>query len=287
MTKPPGPAATEAPSILTKAFDVLNAFNQNERVMTLSELARASGLPKSTVHRLLARLVEFGALEHHRSGYKLGLGLLQLGATTPAAKMRDQAIPSLVALQRWTRQTVTFAVLRDFDAVYLEKLAPTDSPATLTSIGSRLPANCTAIGKALLAQEDLDDLAAFLPPQLPNMTPYSITDVGEFVEHLRIVRREGIAREHDEAQIGLGGIAAPVIVNGFAIGAIAIGYSSSAPVSGRFDAALRDTTAQLSAYLRSYVGAATDRERIDRERMFPRTISDPPPWEASLTTRQP
>ena len=93
--------STEVASILNKAFDLLYAFNENTRVMTLSELARASGLPKSTVHRLLARLVDLGALEHHRSGYKLGLGLLQLGSTTPAANMRDLATPILVALQRW------------------------------------------------------------------------------------------------------------------------------------------------------------------------------------------
>ena len=53
---------TEVASILNKAFDLLYAFNDNSRVMTLSELARASGLPKSTVHRLLARLVDLGAL---------------------------------------------------------------------------------------------------------------------------------------------------------------------------------------------------------------------------------
>ncbi|WP_244332602.1 IclR family transcriptional regulator [Gordonia polyisoprenivorans] len=268
-----GVGAKETPSILTKAFDVLYAFNQNERVMTMSQLARASGLPKSTVHRLLARLVELGAIEHHRSGYKLGLGLMQLGATTPAAKMRDQAIPYLVALQRWSRQTVTFAVLREFDVVYLEKLAPADSPSTRVSIGARLPSNCTAIGKALLSYEDLDDLADFLPLRLHQMTPHSITDADDLIEHLRVVRREGIAREHNEAQMGLEGVAAPVVVNGFAVGAIAINYGPNAPASGRVDAALRDTTAQLSAHLRSYVVGAPEHELL-----VPRTLSDPPPW---------
>ena len=263
----------ETPSILTKAFDVLNSFNQHERVMTLSQLARASGLPKSTVHRLLARLVELGALEHHRAGYKLGLGLLQLGATTPAAMMRDQAIPHLVALQRWSRQTVTFAVLREFDVVYLEKLAPADSPSTLASIGGRLPANCTAVGKALLAHEDLDDLAGFLPLRLPQLTPHSITKADAFVEHLRIVRREGIAREHNEAQMGLDGVAVPVMVNNVAVGAISITHGPNSPAGGQLDAALRNTTAQLSGELRSYLAAAPGRDRI-----VPRTLSDPPPW---------
>ncbi len=135
--------------------------------MTLSELSRASGLPKSTVHRLLSRLVDLGAVEHHRSGYKIGMGLLQLGASTPAGYMRDLAMPHLTKLHQWTGQTVLMGALRDFDVVYLEKLAQRDSPASIVTIGSRLPANCTALGKALLAYENLDDLADFLPPHCP------------------------------------------------------------------------------------------------------------------------
>ena len=65
--------AETRPSILSKAFDLLRAFNSGERVMTLSELSRASGLSKSTVHRLLARLIDLGAIEHHRAGYRVGL----------------------------------------------------------------------------------------------------------------------------------------------------------------------------------------------------------------------
>jgi len=185
----------ETPSILSKAFDVLRAFNPHQRVMTLTELSRASGLPKSTVHRLLARLVELGAVEHHRSGYKIGLGLLELGASTHAGYMRDLALPYLSRLHRWSGQTVHFGVLRQFDVVYLEKLATTDTRSSIATVGSRLPANCTAIGKALLAFEDLDDLADFLPSPMPMMTPKSITDVGMLLAELRKVRDEGIARE--------------------------------------------------------------------------------------------
>lgn len=271
----------EVASILSKAFDLLYAFNENERVMTLSQLSRASGLPKSTVHRLLARLVELGALEHHRSGYKLGLGLLQLGATTPAAKMRDQAIPFLVALQRWSQQTVTCAVLRDFDVVFIERLAPVDGALRLASIGSRLPANCTATGKALLAQEDLDDLASFLPQRLPQLTQHSIVDADVFVEHLRVVVKDGVARESEETQLGLDSIGMPVMVNGLAVGAIAITGPTGMPMGGRVEEALRQTVGQVAAQCTAYVAADSQRERL-----VPRTISDPAPWDMAHVTRR-
>src|SRR4051794_26790872 len=133
-SRPEGPS-NESPSILSKAFELLRAFNSAERVMTLSELSRAAHLPKSTVHRLLARLVELDAVEHHGDGYKLSLGLMQLGATTPAASMRDLALPYLAGLHRWTGETVHFGVLRQFDVVYLEKLAPANSPSELSRVG--------------------------------------------------------------------------------------------------------------------------------------------------------
>lgn len=240
-----GSQGAEAPSILTKAFDLLHAFNPHERVMTLSELSRASGLPKSTVHRLLARLVELGAVEHHRSGYKIGVGLLQLGAATPAGYMRDLAMPYLANLHRWTGQTVAFAVLREFDVVYLEKLAPKDSPSSIAQVGSRLPANCTAIGKALLSYENLDDLADFLPSPMPGMTPQSLTDVPTLIAELRTARHEGVARETDEAQLGLSCVAAPLVMRGFAVGAVSVGFPTDTAMSNQLESALRDTAAQV------------------------------------------
>lgn len=255
----------EPPSILTKAFDLLRAFNPHERVMTLSELARASGLPKSTVHRLLARLVELGAVEHHRSGYKIGLGLLQLGAGTPAGYMRDLGLPHLGQLQRWSSATVHFAVLRQFDVVYLEKLAIRDSPASITSIGGRLPANCTAIGKALLAHENFDDLAAFLPNPLPRMTARSVTDVSVLIDQLRRVRDSGIAREDGEAQPGLACIATPVLLNGFAVGAVSLGFAAGTELPAQAERALVTTARRISEDVDT--GLADGREH-----WFPREI---------------
>lgn len=261
------PAAidVEPPSILTKAFDLLRAFNPYQRVMTLSELSRASGLPKSTVHRLLARLVELGAVEHHRSGYKLGLGLLQLGAGTPAGYMRDLALPYLAQLHRWSSASVHFAVLRQLDVVYLEKLAGKDSRSTITNVGSRLPAHCTAIGKALLAYEDLDDLAALLPSPLPAMTTHSITRVDALIAELRTVRDEGVAREQSEAQLGLACMAAPVVMNGFAIGAVSVGYPAELPAPGRLEEALKVTTAKIVADVDEGLAQG-------REHWFPREV---------------
>lgn len=225
---------------------MLRAFNAKDRVMTLSELARAAQLPKSTVHRLLGRLIELDAIEPHRDGYKISLGVLQIAANAPALAMRDLAMPYLVALHRWTSQTVHLGVLRKFDVVYLEKLALPHAPIGLTTVGARLPANCTAIGKALLAGEDLEDLAAFLPSPMPMLTPASIREIPALIGQLRSVRESGLAREENESMIGVTCIAAPVIVHGFTVGAISIAQESEEPWNPKTETALRDAVARLS-----------------------------------------
>jgi DNA-binding IclR family transcriptional regulator len=252
QTPTPVPAAG-APSILSKAFDLLRAFNAQERVMTLSELARASRLPKSTVHRLLARLIELDAVEHLGDGYRLSVGLIQLSATTPAASLRDLAMPYLAGLHRWTGETVHLGVLRQFDVVYLEKLARSNSPVLLSRVGARLPANCTAIGKALLAWEDLDDLARSWPRPMPMLTQSSIRNVDQLIEQLRDIKDRGIAREHDEAQPGLACVAAPVVVDGFALGAVSIGYRSQTALHHQVEAALRVTAGQIARESRAWL----------------------------------
>jgi DNA-binding IclR family transcriptional regulator len=225
---------------------LLGAFNSNERVMTLSELSRASALPKSTVHRLLARLIDLDAVEHHRGGYKISLGLMRLGVTTPAGSMRDTALPHLADLYHWTGETIHLAVLRQFDVVYMERIARPDSPPSISSVGARLPANCTAIGKALLAWEDLEDLADFLPSPMPKLTPWSVSDVDQLLKELRDIKEHGVAAERNQAQPGLACVAAPIIVNGFAIGAVSVSHRAEKTLNRQVITGLRDTVTRIT-----------------------------------------
>lgn len=238
------------PSILSKAFDLLHAFNSSARVMTLSELSRASGLSKSTVHRLLARLIELGAIEHHRAGYRVGLDMFRLAAATPASAARDLAMPHLADLHLRTGHTVHLGILRQFDVVYLEKVGryhPTPDPS---GVGGPLLANCTAIGKALLAHENLNDLGDFLPDPMAALTPHSVTDVARLVSQLRVIRQDGLARECEEARLGLACMASPIMVGGLAIGAISLAYPAETRPDPRTGTVLLDATAHLAKEIR-------------------------------------
>ena len=241
--------ADSAPSILSKAFELLRSFNSNERVMTLTELSAASGLAKSTVHRLLARLIDLGAIEHHRGGYKIGIEIFRLGVTTPAAGMRDTAISHLAALHRLTRHTVHLGILRGYDVVFLERLSISTTLSALSGVGGRLPANCTALGKAILAYEDPADLESFLPNPMRRMTAASVTDPSVLVAQLADVRRTGLAHERGEVQPGLACTAAPLVINGMAVGAISVSVPGAAVLEPRSEAALRETATLIDREL--------------------------------------
>ncbi|AHC26136.2 hypothetical protein TS71_07975 [Mycolicibacterium neoaurum] len=258
------PSVHDSPSILSKAFELLRAFNQTARVMTLSELARASDLPKSTVHRLLARLIELDVVEQSGHGYRLGVSLLKLSATTPVAGLRELAAPHLSALLNYTRHPVRLGILRGLDVVCVEKLSPRGPAAEPSEIGSRWPATCTALGKALLAHDDPEQLRARLSLGLPRMTPRSVSDVDDLLVQLRRTRANGLAYADGEARLGVACIAAPILVHPGSprvVAALSVSFPSGTADFAKIEGAVRHSAGRLSA------DAATN--IVSRERWLP------------------
>lgn len=240
-------------SILSRAFDLLNAFDSSSRVLTLNELAAITGLPKSTVHRLARRLTELGAIEQHRSGFRIGLRMLRYGNIAPALGMRDRALPYLISLQRVTRQPAHLAVLRGCDVVYLDKVT-CSTVQVRPEIGTRLPATCTAVGKAMLAFEDPETVEAVLPQSpLPALTPASVRGRDAMLGQLAAARHDGIASEREEAQRGYACIAAPLLVNGYPVGGISVCHPSAVPLPRGAANALREAAHAISLAIARHV----------------------------------
>lgn len=251
----------ESPSILAKAFDLLRAFDASHRVMTLTELSRAANLPKSTVHRLLARLVELDAIEHIGEGYRVSVSLAQLASFAPANLMRELALPHMARLHEWSGQTVVLGVLRDFDVVVLEQVGSLEWHSQRVLVGARLPATSAALGKALLAWDPRDVLETVLPRPLPAVTPASITDPDVLLDQLRHVRADNLARQFDETLEGVAGIASAIIIQGDAVGALGLIYPSSTRLRPQAPDALRTTAARLAVQIRETLAAAGQERR--------------------------
>ncbi|MGX4710449.1 IclR family transcriptional regulator [Rhodococcus ruber] len=242
----PDDRATSA-SLLGRAFEILGVFTQSRRSMTLSELARGSGLPKSTTHRLLAMLQEVGAVERIDDRYQVGLRLFSVGICSAEVELRDAALPFLERIHRATRQTVNLAVLRGHDVVYLAKTTGGATP-TPASVGGRLPAHATAVGKALLAHTPVDPDGSRSHPLVPR-TPATIVRPDDLHACLEGVRLRGHAIDREEAAKGLACIGVPVLVGGEAIAAISVAFPSGYGSGEQLVSPLREASAAIGRSL--------------------------------------
>jgi IclR family acetate operon transcriptional repressor len=200
-------------SSVRNAARVLKAYSRTDRELGVSQLARRLGLGVSTVHRVLATLVEEGLLERGEHGtYRLGLQVYELGVTVfPNLDLHEAALPVLASLRETTGESVQMGVLDGLDVVYVARL---DGPRTVRIFhraGHRLPAHATSTGKILLAHLPAEILKARLVDWQPaRLTPHTVTDRGALLDQLQRVAERGWAQNIEESALGAVSVAAPV-----------------------------------------------------------------------------
>ena len=150
---------------LERGLAILSSFTSDSSVLGISEVARIVGLSRSTAHRYVATLARLGYLQQDPATkrYRLGPRVLDLGfAAIHSMDLREIAMPYLQRLSDETGFTVNMAVLDGHEVVYIERCRtsrPGQRDIDLNlHVGSRLPAYCTALGKALLAFLPEDEL---------------------------------------------------------------------------------------------------------------------------------
>jgi DNA-binding IclR family transcriptional regulator len=214
--------ATVEPATPTAVIDrislVLDAFEGPGR-LTLAQIVRRTGLPRSSAHRMLDRLVQLRWLRRSGRDYELGMRLVELGSlAVHQDRLVRAASPLLGELHRATGLVVHLAVLDGADVVYLEKVGDRMIGAIPTRVGGRQPAHCTAVGKAILAYRD-EETAVDLQAR---KTKYSIASSSQLAVELAKVRAHGIAFEREESLLGYGCVAAPIGGPGDAVAAVSV-----------------------------------------------------------------
>jgi IclR family transcriptional regulator, acetate operon repressor len=202
-------------TLLARAASIVGAFDEPSPVLSLAELTARTGLPKSTVHRIVAELLDLRILEWQESGvsgagYHLGMWLFERGELVPVHRsLSDAALPVMEDLREATRQRIHLAVLDGVDVVYVEILG-TGGLEVVSRTGGRLPAHATGVGKAMLAYSPAATVQARIEAGLPRLTPRTISTSGGLVRELRKIRSVGMALDLEEAQLGVSCVAAPV-----------------------------------------------------------------------------
>jgi DNA-binding IclR family transcriptional regulator len=238
-------------AVLDRAFRVLDAFRTGSE-LTLDELATRSGLARSTAHRLAGQLVRLGLLERSHRGWRLGMTLFELGQLVPRQqRLRDVALAYMEDLYEATKETVQLAVLDESEVLYVEIISGHRKVATPSRRGGRMPAHCTALGKAILAFSD-DVGRAWIERHSPleTRTAWTLADPAALARELQDIRRAGVAYDREESTPGLVCVAAPLLS---ADGTARAAMSVSMPARGRI------TPAQVAPAVRTG-GRALSRE---------------------------
>lgn len=209
--------------MLGRAFQVLDAFAPRDSRLSLAELARRTGLPKGTLHRMTGQLVEVGALERAGDGYRLGLHLFELARMVPVQRrLREAALPFMEDLYEATHETVHLGVLRDLDVVYVERIAGHRQVYCPTRVGGRMPAYCTSLGKAMLAFSDPAIIDMVIESGLRALSPHTITVPRLLRQQLVRARAEGVAFDQEESVQGVVCVAAPVLRDDEVVAALSV-----------------------------------------------------------------
>jgi DNA-binding IclR family transcriptional regulator len=208
-----GRSSTPGRSVTSRALAVLDAFDTRAPRLSLSEITERSGMPLTTVHRLLAELTAWGALTRRADGrYEIGRKLWDLGLLAPVQlELRQVAAPFLLDVHTATRDTVHLAVREGTRALYVERISGRESVPVVSQVGSRLPLHATGVGKVLLAAAP-DDVAEAVLRAPTRETRHTVVDPGRLRREIAEVRRRGYARTAEEMSLGALSVAVPVRV---------------------------------------------------------------------------
>ncbi len=198
---------------LERGLRILQLFSHTNRMCSAAEMARALKIPRSTAFRLAQTLEHLGFLERENDAYHIGPAVLRLGfAYIASLELTDLARAAVERLRDETGHSAQLVIRDGCDVVVVLKAsAPSVFTSTVT-VGTRLPAHATVLGRVLLCETDDTALAALYPePDLPKATsPRAPKTLAALKKLLRGDRANGFALSESFFEPGVSAVAAPV-----------------------------------------------------------------------------
>jgi IclR family pca regulon transcriptional regulator len=226
---------TEYIAGLEKGLAVIEAFGQRQSALTVSEASEAVGISRAAARRCLLTLQHLGYADYDGKYYRLSPRVLRLGhAYVNSSPLPRFVQPIIEATSERTQRSMSVAVLDGSDVLVIARALVRRSLSSGLGIGSRLPAYCSANGRALLSEWPDSDIQRLLK-QAPirRLTAYTKTGASDILKEIRAVRGRGYALNDQEVEIGVRTIAVPIHSRS---GQIAASLSMSAPPDGSDDA---------------------------------------------------
>jgi len=205
---------SESVRAVERALEILLCFTRETPELSMSQIAEQVGMHKSTVHRLLATLERKRFVERDplTGIYRPGIRLFQMAyLTLEGNDLRQLAKPLLRQLCEKHGENVNLAVLNEAEVVYLEVIESSQRVKLAAVTGQRLPAFCTASGKAILAFMTDEAVRQVLARGMPEYTRCTISNQDSFFENLLNARKLGFAMSDQEFEEGINAVAAPIL----------------------------------------------------------------------------
>jgi IclR family pca regulon transcriptional regulator len=231
---------------LERGLSVIRAFGAEQPELTLSDVARETGLTRAAARRFLLTLVELGYVRSDGRMFALRPRVLELGYSyLSSLGLPEVALPHMENLVAQVHESSSLCVLDQGHIVYVARV-PTRRIMTVgITVGTRFPAYATSMGRVLLAglpDADVDDYLA--AAELEPLTPNTIHEPEPLRRELAHVARQGHALVDEELELGLRSIAVPVHAQGRVVAALNVSMHAS---RGSSEAARRDLLPPLRA----------------------------------------
>lgn len=191
--------------VIARAASILRALENQRSGLSLSQLSNASGLPRTTVHRIVAALEAQQMVSTGSTGIRLGPALVRLAASAHTDVVAV-ARPYVEALGRRTRETVDVSVYRGFHAISVDQYPSDQELRVVSAVGTAFPVHCTAHGKALLGTFSDEDLVRMHAEPFERRTPSTLVTLDEVLKDVSICRERSWAVDVEEHAQGVCGI---------------------------------------------------------------------------------
>ena len=241
VAKPPRPASTIAeeidaltdPSFMTslaRGLAVIRAFSDQRRSLTIAQISHKTGISRAAVRRCLHTLKQLGYADADSNNFSLKPKVLTLGysylSSTP---LTVSTLPFLNQISRTLNESCSLAVLDEDQILYVARSATSRIMSVALNTGSRLPAYCTSLGRAILAFLPPDTLDEYLDHvELKAYTERTVVSAKRLREILASVRQNGYALVEEELEVGLRSIAVPVRgASGAVVAALNVGAQAT------------------------------------------------------------
>lgn len=242
---------------LARGLKVIEAFENHTEGLSVSDVARQTGLSRAAVRRLLITLEMLGYAETDGRVYALKPTMLKLGFSyLSSAGLPSIAQPIVEQFSEQVHESSSVCIMDGDEIVYVARASAKRVMSVGLSVGSRLPAYCTSMGRVLLAALPEADFAAYLQRiELKAMTPKTVIDKRLLASIVQQVRSNGFCIADEELELGLRSIAVPVksrqnrVVAAMNIGVHAT-RASTGEMMQRLLPRLRESADQLGSILR-------------------------------------